>query len=177
MNNEDALVIFFFIFLNKSGKLTLVFYSNGGIMTLAIILEIILLGIALSMDAFAVSVTDGLTYTDINKKKSFFIAGVFGVMQALMPLIGFWLVELVEVIVGETAGASAGNIMALIVCWAAFALLLFIGGKMIVEGVLSLRKPEEEKQTRLFSVKEVLFFGRFLCNSIKIILRRYKKKI
>lgn len=37
-------------------------------MTWGIILQIILLGIALSMDAFAVSVTDGLTYTDIDKK-------------------------------------------------------------------------------------------------------------
>ena len=63
-------------------------------MTWEIILKIILLGIALSMDAFAVSVTDGLTYTDINKKKSFFIAGVFGFMQALMPLVGYWLVEI-----------------------------------------------------------------------------------
>ena len=42
-------------------------------MTFEIILQIILLGLALSMDAFAVSVTDGLIYTDINKKKIFFI--------------------------------------------------------------------------------------------------------
>ena len=103
------------------------------VMSWKILLEVILLGIALSMDAFSVALTDGLTYSDINKKKSFFIAGVFGFMQALMPLIGFWLVELVEVIVGETAGASAGNVMALIVCWTAFALLLFIGGKMLIE--------------------------------------------
>ena len=75
-------------------------------MTAKIILQIVLLGIALSMDAFAVSVTDGLTYTDINKKKSFFIAGVFGFMQALMPLIGFWLVEAVSIIVGESGGAT-----------------------------------------------------------------------
>ena len=38
-------------------------------MTIDIILKIILLGVALSMDAFAVSVTDGLTYVDINKKR------------------------------------------------------------------------------------------------------------
>ena len=80
-------------------------------MTPQIILQIVLLGIALSMDAFAVSVTDGLTYTDINKKKSFFIAGVFGFMQALMPLIGFWLVEIISMIVGENGGESAGKIM------------------------------------------------------------------
>lgn len=128
-------------------------------MTWVILLQIILLGIALSMDAFAVSITDGLMYTDINKKKSFFIAGVFGVMQGIMPLIGYWLVELVEVIVGEAAGASAGATMAKVVTWVAFGLLLFIGGKMIIEGIIELRKPPEEKEEKKFSFKEVLIFG------------------
>ncbi|MBQ9900240.1 MAG: manganese efflux pump [Acholeplasmatales bacterium] len=128
-------------------------------MTIEIIIQIILLGIALSMDAFAVSVTDGLTYTDINKKKSFFIAGVFGVMQALMPLIGFCLVEAVSIIVGESGGATAGKIMADVVTWIAFALLLFIGGKMLIEGMKDLKKQEEEKEPKKFSVKEVLYFG------------------
>lgn len=128
-------------------------------MSIAIILEIILLGIALSMDAFAVSVTDGLTYVDIDKKKSFFIAGVFGVMQALMPLIGFWLVELISVIVGESGGANAGKIMADVVSWIAFALLLIIGGKMLIEGIKDLKKAPEEKETKTFSIKEVLYFG------------------
>ena len=128
-------------------------------MAFEIIIQIILLGVALSMDAFAVSVTDGLIYQDINKKKALFIALVFGIMQGLMPLIGYWLVELVEFIVSEGAGASAGNFMATVVTWTAFVLLLFIGGKMIIEGILEIRKSKEEKQTRLFSVKEVLFFG------------------
>ena len=47
--------------------------SSVIVMDFKIVLEIILLGIALSMDAFAVSITDGLIYTDINKKKSLFI--------------------------------------------------------------------------------------------------------
>ena len=127
-------------------------------MTIQIIIQIVLLGIALSMDAFAVSVTDGLIYQDINKKKALFIALVFGVMQGLMPLIGYWLVELVEVLVNGS-GANAGNIMSAVVTWVAFALLLFIGGKMIIEGIVSLRKPPEEKIVRLFSYKEVLLFG------------------
>lgn len=128
-------------------------------MSIQIIIQIVLLGIALSMDAFAVSITDGLIYQDINKKKALFIALVFGVMQGLMPLIGYWLVELVEFIVNEGAGASAGNFMATVVTWTAFVLLMFIGGKMIFEGIASLRKPVEEKKTRFFSIKEVLFFG------------------
>ena len=128
-------------------------------MTFEIIVQIMLLGLALSMDAFAVSVTDGLTYTDINKKKSFFIAGVFGVMQALMPLVGFWLVEGITILVGDAGGASAGAIMSDVVSWVAFALLLLIGGKMLIEGIRDLKKPAEEKESKKFSIKEVLYFG------------------
>ena len=128
-------------------------------MTWAIILSIILLGIGLSADAFSVALTDGLTYSDINKKKSFFIAGVFGFMQALMPLIGFWIVELVETIAGAAAGANAGRIAALVVVWLAFVLLIFIGGKMLIESIVEMKKPKEERKTKFFSFKEVLFYG------------------
>ncbi len=128
-------------------------------MSFEIIVQILLLGIALSMDAFAVSVTDGLTYVDINKKKSFFIAGVFGVMQALMPLVGFWLVESIALLVGEQGGKDAGAIMSDVVSWVAFALLLLIGFKMLIEGIRDLKKPVEEKEPKKFSIKEVLYFG------------------
>ena len=128
-------------------------------MTWYVILQVILLGIGLSADAFSVALTDGLTYTDINKKRSFFIAGAFGVMQALMPLLGFWIVEAVERIAGEVAGAQAGVIAAKIVVWVAFGLLLFIGVKMLVESILEMRRSKEEKKERKFSVKEVLFYS------------------
>lgn len=128
-------------------------------MTAEIIVQIVLLGIALSMDAFAISVTYGLVYQDITKKRALFIALVFGIMQGLMPLIGYWLVELVEIIVKEGAGAQAGNVMALVVTWAAFGLLLFIGGKMLFEGIVSLRNKEKETEPKKFSIKEVLIFG------------------
>ena len=124
-----------------------------------ILLQIVLLGIGLSMDAFSVALTDGLTYIDINKKRSFFIAITFGVMQALMPLIGFWIVELVETIAGEIAGAQAGEVASKIVVWLAFGLLLFIGGKMLVESIIEMKKPKEEKKVRHFSIKEVIFYG------------------
>lgn len=128
-------------------------------MSIEIILQILLLGVALSMDAFAVSITSGLTYTDIDKKKSFFIAGVFGVMQALMPLLGFWLVEGVALIVGTSAGEKSGQIMSVAVTWIAFGLLVILGSKMIIEGIKDLRKKEEEKEQKKFSVKEVLYYG------------------
>lgn len=127
-------------------------------MTVQIIIEILLLAIALSMDAFAVSITDGLIYKDINKKKIFFIAGVFGIMQGLMPLIGYWLVEVTEILISGSS-SNAGNIMSIVVTWVAFGLLIFIGGKMIIESIIEMRKDEEQKEPRLFSIKEVLFFG------------------
>ena len=128
-------------------------------MTFEIIANIILFGIALAMDAFAVSITDGLIYSDINKKKSFFIAGTFGVMQALMPAIGYFAVELISVIVGNSGSDNAIHIFELVITWVSFGLLLFIGGKMLIEGIVEIRKPAEEKESKLFSVKEVLIMG------------------
>ncbi len=127
-------------------------------MTFSILIQIVLLGIGLSMDAFSVALTDGLTYVDINKKRSFFIAFVFGFLQAFMPLVGFWLVELVEVLVSG-GGAKAGEIASIIVVWLAFALLLYIGGRMLIESIIEMKKPKEEKKERCFSIKEVVFYG------------------
>lgn len=127
-------------------------------MTIDIIAQVILLGIALAMDAFAVSVVDGLTYEDINKPKAFFIAGLFGFMQALMPLIGFYLVEIVEVLVGNNAGAEAGKVLSLIVTWLSFTLLVLIGGKMLFDGIAGLKKPAETL-TKKFSYREVFLFS------------------
>ena len=128
-------------------------------MTADILIQIVLMGIALSMDAFAVSVTDGLVYTDINKRRCFFIAGVFGAFQALMPLTGYWLVEGIGRIVGKVSAGRAGTVMAIVVTWTAFALLMLIGGKMLLEGIRDIKKPPEEKEPKLFSVREVLLFG------------------
>ena len=128
-------------------------------MTFTIILEIILLGIGLSMDAFSVALVDGLTMKGITKLRYFFIAGAFGLMQAIMPLIGFWLVELVERIAGEVSGAQAAQITAIVVCWVAFGLLLFVGCKMLIESIIELKKPPEEKKEKVFSYKEVLLYS------------------
>ena len=113
-------------------------------MNFQIIIEIILLGLALSMDAFMVSITSGLTYVDINKKKSVFIATVFGFMQGFMPLIGYWLVEIVSSIVGSNGGERAGTILSYIVAWIAFSLLLFIGIKMLLDGIKEIAEELEK---------------------------------
>lgn len=111
------------------------------------------------MDAFAVSITDGLIYVDINKKRSLFIALTFGLMQAIMPLIGFFLVELVGLLAGASTSQNVGNIMGTIVTWIAFALLLFIGSKMIYQSIKDIKKPKKEKKPKNFSIKEVLIMG------------------
>ena len=126
---------------------------------LTTLLQIVLIGIALSMDAFAVSVTQGLTYTDLNKKKGLFIALTYGICQALFPLIGFFIIELITALVGAAGGETAGNIMSKVVTYIAFGLLLFIGGKMLVEAIINIKKPEEEKKVKKFSFKEVLIMG------------------
>lgn len=123
------------------------------------ILQIILLGIGLSMDAFSVALVDGLTMRGINKKRSFFIAGLFGFMQAFMPLCGFWLVELVENIAGDVAGKEAGIITGKVVVWVAFTLLLIVGGKMLIESIVEIRKPQEEKEEKNFSYKNIFLYS------------------
>lgn len=128
-------------------------------MTFQILIQVVLFGIALSMDAFAVSIVDSLVYTNIDKKKGLTIALMFGLMQALMPLLGYWLVEGISQIVGATGGEKAGQIMALVVTLISFAALVIIGGKMLIEGILNLKKPPEDKVFKLYSFKEVFIMS------------------
>ena len=128
-------------------------------MTWEIIANIILFGIALAMDAFAVSIPDGLIYKDIDKKKIFFIASTFGIMQGLMPLVGYFAVEIVSLIVDSSGSTEAIKIFGIVITWVSFGLLLFIGVKMLIEGIVEIRKPIEEKKDKLFSIKEVLIMG------------------
>lgn len=128
-------------------------------MDFRIIIEVILLGIALSMDAFAVSVTDGLIYSNLNKRKALAISGTFAVMQALMPLIGYWIIELVVFLIGEQQGASVANVIATVLTWTAFGLLILIGGKMIIESIISIKNDEKDQPAKQFSYKEVFVMG------------------
>ena len=114
---------------------------------------------ALSADAFSVAIAEGLTFVDINKRRGLFIAFIFGLFQALFPLIGYWLVEGVSILVGSAAGAEAGKIMATVVSWVAFALLMFIGTKMIVEAIREMKRPLEQRESKVFRFREVLIMG------------------
>lgn len=87
------------------------------------IIELFILAVGLSMDAFAVSVCKGLSLGKI-KIKHMCIAGLwFGGFQALMPLIGYFL------------GSSFSELVAKYDHWIAFVLLALIGGNMIKEAL------------------------------------------
>jgi putative Mn2+ efflux pump MntP len=83
------------------------------------LLELFLIAVGLSMDAFAVALCSGLTMPKATIKKALIIGLYFGLFQAVMPLLGYML-----------ATRFADNITAYD-HWVAFALLCFIGGKMI----------------------------------------------
>ena len=85
------------------------------------IIDIILVSISLAMDAFAVSICKGLSMRSMNWKKAIIIGLYFGIFQALMPVIGYFL------------GSSFSSLIINIDHWLVFALLLYIGGNMIKE--------------------------------------------
>ena len=94
----------------------------------------LLLGLGLAMDAFSVSLANGLCYQNIKFPKASLIAGTFGFFQFLMPFIGWVLV---------TTVAKYFTFIEVAIPYIALVLLCFIGGKMIYEGV----KKKEEKDS------------------------------
>ena len=118
-------------------------------MTVALFITIFISGLTLAVDAFAVSVTDGMVYRDMKMRKGILIPVTFGVFQALMPIIGFYI----------SWGLSQFEIIEQIDHWIALVILLIIGGKMIFDGIKELRSPEEEVKPKQFSFPEVLVQG------------------
>lgn len=118
-------------------------------MTFALFLTIFISGLTLAVDAFAVSVTDGMVYRDMKLRKGIIIPITFGVFQAVMPIIGFYI----------SWGLSRFEIIEQVDHWIALIFLLMIGGKMIFDGIKELRSPEEEVQPKQFSFTEVLIQG------------------
>ena len=100
------------------------------------ILNSILFGMALSMDAVAVSVANGLKENKMTRLKMLGIAGMFGTFQALMPLLGYLGTRGLELIFH---GLNR------FVPWIAMILLVFLGLQMIFPFI---RKKEEEKEKR-----------------------------
>ena len=98
-------------------------------------LNSLLLGVGLAMDAFSVSLANGLNEPRMKPARMCLVAGVYAFFQIIMPLIGWFLV---------TKAEQWFSVMQAAVPWIALILLLFIGGKMLIEGIRD-GKREEHK--------------------------------
>ena len=104
-----------YLFLLELNMFGFIFFFNS-----------LLIGVGLAMDAFSVSLANGLNEPDMSRKKILGVSGVFGVFQGLMPLIGWFCVHSI---------ASAFSVFEKFIPWIALALLGYIGGKMLYEGI------------------------------------------
>ena len=95
----------------------------------------ILLGVGLAMDAFSVSLANGLNEPRMRRKKMCVIAGIFAFFQALMPMTGWICVHTI---------LQYFQMFEKAIPWIALILLLFIGGEMLLEGIKN-KDGEAEK--------------------------------
>ena len=106
------------------------------------LVELFILAVGLSMDAFAVSICKGLSLGKITKKHMAVAGAWFGGFQALMPLIGYFL------------GSFFADMITKYAHWIAFVLLIIIGGNMIKEAM-----GEDEKVDACMDAKEMFLLA------------------
>lgn len=94
----------------------------------------IMLGVGLAMDAFSVSLANGLNEPAMKKHKMCGIAGIFAAFQFLMPVVGWVCVSTI---------AQLFSAFEKFIPWIALALLSYIGGKMLYEGIRSGNSEED----------------------------------
>lgn len=102
------------------------------------------LGVGLAMDACAVSMANALNEPQMKKIKMFLVAGVFGLFQGLMPLIGYFV------------GHAMLSIISKFIPWIALGLLGIIGGKMIFEGIKAEKQEDNKQELKLLSITALL---------------------
>ena len=98
----------------------------------------ILLGLGLAMDAFSVSLVNGMNEPNMRKSRVLKIAGTFAGFQFAMPMIGWICVKTI---------ADTFQEVQKFIPWIALILLVFIGGKMLIEGIRGKKEEEAEKET------------------------------
>ena len=101
---------------------------------------VLILSIALAMDAFAVSVASGICLRIVTLRQTLRLAWHFGLFQGVMPVLGWSL------------GYSIRSFMETWAHWVAFGLLLFIGGRMIKESLQSEEKKDRCDPTKGFNL-------------------------
>lgn len=107
-------------------------------------IEVLLIGIGLSMDAFAVCATNGIVYKNANKKWGLMMALCFGLFQAAMPTIGYFL------------GSAFAEYIRAFDHIIALVLLGFIGGKMIFDAI---KKDEDSERGLMLTIPVLLLQG------------------
>lgn len=104
---------------------------------LSFVMTSVMMGIGLAMDAFSVSMANGLHEPNMKKRKMFLIAGIFAIFQALMPMLGWLCVHTI---------AQCFEAFEKFIPWIAFILLTYIGGKMLIDGI---RHQDNEEATNV----------------------------
>ena len=109
------------------------------------VVTLVMLAVGLAMDAFAVSITDGLCYENFHRKEALITSGAFGLFQGIMPLIGYF------------CGRMFSDAISSIDHWIALILLGVIGLNMIKEAWQESREPEcESCQTKTLTLPTIL---------------------
>ena len=103
-------------------------------MNVLFFLNAVLFGIGLAMDAFSVSMANGLNEPKMKWNRMCLIAGTFGLFQIAMPLIGWFCVHTIE---------QQFKVFSRFIPYIALALLAYIGGKMVYEGIREHKHPSE----------------------------------
>ncbi len=111
------------------------------------VIELIVIAIGLSMDAFAVSIAKGLSVPAIRLRHSLCVGGWFGGFQAIMPLIGFYL------------GITFSRFVSSVDHWIAFVLLGLIGFNMIKEAMESRKESAEVVPNPDFSLRTMFLMA------------------
>ena len=106
----------------------------------AFFLNSVLFGVGLAMDAFSVSVANAIADPDMKHAQRLRIAGCFALFQILMPLLGWLCVRTI---------AESFTAFQKFIPWIALGLLLYIGGKMLLEGVRGRAEEEAEEKRAL----------------------------
>lgn len=106
-----------------------------------------LLGVGLAMDAFSVSLANGLNEPSMKRMKMCGVAGVFALFQAAMPMIGWICVHTI---------VNKFKVFEKFIPWIALVLLLFIGGKMLIEGI---RNNDEDDEVQKLGIGALLVQG------------------
>ncbi len=122
-----------------------------------LIINSVLLGVGLAMDAFSVSIANGIIEPGMKKTRMLKIAGVYAFFQFAMPMLGWLLVTTLEEIFTK---------FSVLIPWIALFLLLFIGGKMIVEAILEKKNGKKEETEHQGKLTWKLIFVQGVATSI-----------